>query len=258
MSRHKLSFQEKIALAHEARHHRAARRAGLSREQIAAAALAIADAQGFEEVTMRKVAAVLGTGTMTLYHYVRTKDDLVALMDDALMGDVLVPEHELPKHWRGALAAIARRTRAAFMRHPWALISMRKSPPGRNGMRHVEQSLAAVADTGLDPAGKLELIALVDDYVFGHVLRSPTLGERDLPPDMAENLARFAEAELASGAYPQLAALAVDGDVRAGMRAMFRAMSDEERFERGLEAVLDGAGLRLGLPKDPESAVRVA
>lgn len=46
--------------------------AKLSREQIAAAALAIADAQGFEAVSMRKIATILGAGTMSLYHYVRT------------------------------------------------------------------------------------------------------------------------------------------------------------------------------------------
>ena len=76
------------------------RQPSLSRSQIAGAALAIADAEGFEQVTMRRVAARLRAGTMTLYHYVRTKDDLVALMDDALMAQVLVPSAELSKGWR--------------------------------------------------------------------------------------------------------------------------------------------------------------
>ena len=72
------------------------RRARFSREQIAAAALAIADAEGFEAVSMRRIAAQLGAGTMSLYRYISTKDDLVTLMDDALMGESLVPEGELP------------------------------------------------------------------------------------------------------------------------------------------------------------------
>ena len=58
-------------------------------------AFAIADSKGFEAVSMRKIAAKLGAGTMTIYHYVRTKDDLVALMDDALMGEVVA---ELREH----------------------------------------------------------------------------------------------------------------------------------------------------------------
>ena len=67
------------------------RKPRFTREAIAAAAFAIADAKGFEAVSMRGIAAKLGAGTMTLYHYVRTKDDLVALMDDALMGEILIP-----------------------------------------------------------------------------------------------------------------------------------------------------------------------
>ena len=58
---------------------------------------------------MRRVAEELGAGTMTLYHYVRTKDELLALMDDAIMGEMLIPADELPTDWRAAVTAIARR-----------------------------------------------------------------------------------------------------------------------------------------------------
>src|SRR5689334_23340997 len=74
---------------HRDRDRERARRSGkrpLDTEAIAAAAVAIADAQGVDEVSMRKVAAVLGAGTMSLYHYVRTKEDLLAAMDDLIMG----------------------------------------------------------------------------------------------------------------------------------------------------------------------------
>ena len=134
-------------------HAEADRRKGakLSREQIAAAALAIADAQGFEAVSMRKIAAVLGAGTMSLYHYVRTKDDLVALMDDAIMGEVLIPESKMPPHWRDAFNLLAHRTRDVFARHSWAMTALMQARPGPNGMRHVEQSLAALKNTDLSP-----------------------------------------------------------------------------------------------------------
>ena len=81
-----------------------------TREEIAATALRIADAEGIDAVSMRRVAAELGAGTMTLYHYVRTKDDLLALVSDAVVGENIVPAHELPDDWREALSAIARRT----------------------------------------------------------------------------------------------------------------------------------------------------
>src|ERR1700759_1514511 len=105
------------------------RRPRFTREQIGRAALAIADAEGFEATSMRRVAAELDAGTMTLYHYVRDKQDLVALMDDALMAELLLPAAELPSHWYDALGAIARRTRSALVAHPWALLSLRGSPP---------------------------------------------------------------------------------------------------------------------------------
>src|SRR6187200_555611 len=83
------------------------RRAGHTREQIAQAALRIADTEGFEAVSMRRIAGELRAGTMTLYHYVRDKGELLSLMDDAVMGEVLVPDDELSADWREALTAIA-------------------------------------------------------------------------------------------------------------------------------------------------------
>src|ERR1700677_1658081 len=99
----------------------------LSREKIAAAALAIADAEGFSSVSMRRIAQEMGVGTMSLYYYVKTKADLIAVMDNALMAEVLAPS--LPANWREALTVIAARTRDVFLRHPWALSSMLSAPP---------------------------------------------------------------------------------------------------------------------------------
>src|SRR5205814_7715575 len=80
----------------------------LTRESIAAAALAIADAEGFQAVSMRRVAQELRVGTMSLYYYVRTKDDLISVMDDALMSEALLPR--MPKNWKQAITEIATRT----------------------------------------------------------------------------------------------------------------------------------------------------
>src|SRR3954451_21695322 len=125
------------------------RRPAHTRETIAAAALKIADTRGFEAVTMRRVAGELGAGTMTLYHYVRNKTELTALMDDAIMAELLIPDDELAGDWREAMAEIARRSYAAFQRHPWMFEHLADedapSPGGPNALRHVEQSLAAVA-----------------------------------------------------------------------------------------------------------------
>ncbi len=199
----------------------ASREPRLSRAKIAAAALAIADAKGIEAVSMRRIAADLGAGTMSIYHYVKTKDELIALMDDALLAETLV--RSLPRDWRRALLEIARRTHAVFVRHPWALIAMRGTPPGPNAMRHFEQCLEALASTRMTPRQKLTLLATIDDFVFGYTLRAP---EARVEIDR-----EFAEAQLATGEFPRLAEMFGAGRVEAG----------EDRFERGLRALLDAA-----------------
>jgi AcrR family transcriptional regulator len=220
------------------------RRPRYTREQIAQAALAIADAEGYDAVSMRRVAAELGAGTMTLYHYVRTKDDLRALMDDAIMSEVLVPEDELPADWRDAIAEIARRSRAAFRRHPWTLTHHddNQGEGGPNGLRHFEQSLAAVASTGLDPTGRLEVIAMVDDYVYGFAMREAAVAQAGSFDDVPDALFEYVERLLATGEYPHISEL-VDDDMRASFRRILGAVFDETRFERGLQRLLDGIAL---------------
>ena len=120
---------------------------------------------------MRRVAGELRAGTMTLYHYVRNKDELMSLIDDAIMGELLIPDGELPDNWRDALAAIARRTRDALLRHPWTVEIPPLTEGGPNGTRHFEQTLVAVAGTGLEPVERVEVAALIDDYVFGFAMR---------------------------------------------------------------------------------------
>ena len=74
---------------------------------------------------MKRIATELGAGTMTLYDYVRTKADLVALMQDAILSDPPIPDDELPSDWREAVTVIARRTRATvLLAHPWSIASL--------------------------------------------------------------------------------------------------------------------------------------
>jgi AcrR family transcriptional regulator len=225
-----------------------ARRPRYTREQIAATALAIADSEGFEAVSMRRVAAELGAGTMTLYHYIRTKDELIDLMDDAIMGEVVVPQGELPTAWRPALATLARKSRAAFLRHPWALRALRGARGGPNGMRHFEQSLAAVAELDVSTREKLELISIVDDYVFGFVFRSGELeaafGETMHEELIAELLPHF-EAQIHSGGYPHIEALFGESSALEVWKMIVDTMSAESRFEKGLALLLDGIETRV-------------
>lgn len=243
-----------------------ARRPRFTRQQIVAVALEIADRDGFEALSMRRVAIELGAATMSLYHYVRTKDDLVALMDDALMGEVLVPADELPEDWREALTVIARRTRAGLARHPWALSALQEAQFGPNAMRHFEQSLAAVVGLDLDTPAKFALLAVVDDYVAGNVLHTAESLKRaaaaQANPEAVRAAIEFGVAQLQTGDFPHTAALVAGQDLStlgqsdgqtAGQSAgppMDRQSLDDQ-FERGLQAVLDGVAARMAGPASP-------
>jgi AcrR family transcriptional regulator len=222
------------------------RRAGLSREQIGAAALKIADADGFDELSMRRIARELGVGTMSLYHYVRSKDELLSLMWDAVGRELIVPDDELSGNWRNALSVIARATRTAFKNHPWIFEAMGEpAQSGPSGLKHFEQSLTAVSELKVPRRERLELVALVDDYVFGFALREilQEMYEAKGDPNMAESGMAFFESQLATGEYPNTSKL-FRGDLRAAMERVMETFSgdkaNDRRFERGLKTLLDG------------------
>lgn len=227
------------------------RKPGHSREAIAAAAVAIADEEGIEAVSMRKVAARLGAGTMTLYHYVGGKDDLWALVSNAMLGELLVPDGELPTDdWRAAVKAIAHRTKGIFDRHPWALRSMFDGAEGAefgpNAMRHFEQSMAAVSSLPLPAEERVEIVGLVDEYVWGYVFANAHEAAEAESPGFMERMAAYLGEQLASGEFPHTQALLREGEAPADALARVMAASrDPARFERGLDRLLDGieAGL---------------
>jgi AcrR family transcriptional regulator len=228
------------------------RRAPRSRDDIAEAAIAVADADGIEAVSMRRIAAELGLGTMSLYHYVRSKDELLDLMSDGIMGGQLVDDAELEKGWRAGLRAIGHATRRNFQRHPWMGDAMRPRPssvPGPNAMRHIEQSLAAVADTGLDAQGQMDLIAAIDDYVIGFVIRSQRFAEEEEQSpgqEWLEQMFQHMRERIESGGYPYLRrALEANRAEGRSDEELARMATDERRFERGLERILDGIEVEL-------------
>jgi AcrR family transcriptional regulator len=223
-----------------------------TREQIAGAALRLADQEGFDAVTMKRIAAELGAATMTLYYYVRNKADIVALMQDAILADILVPDVCLRGPWRDAITAITRRTRDVLMAHPWSLASLNDAQFGPNAMRHFEQSLAAVAGTGLPVPARFELIAAIDDYVSGNALHAVESLARAraaaADPGMVAAAVAYGIAQLQSGDFPQLSAIyaetAQTGEP-AGPPMTEAALTSQ--FERGLQALLDGLAARMNI-----------
>lgn len=223
------------------------RRPRLTREDLAATAMRIADAEGIDALSMRRLATELDVGTMTLYHYVRTKDELLALVTDAVMGEVVVPwRTPIPGEWRAALTLIATRTRSAIAKHPWILDINDDPPIGPNSVRHFDQSLEAVASLDLPLPQKLDIVAVVDEYVLGYALNERN-DRRDRALDDDDNMIEYLSVLIETGAYPHLAALTDEAGVREMWRSVHAALRDESRFSRNLARVLDG--IEMSLPQ---------
>jgi AcrR family transcriptional regulator len=216
--------------------------ASLSRDQIADVALAIADAEGLDAVSIRRIARELRSGAMSLYHYFDSRDELLELMADRIAAEMVVPG-ELPPDWREALKEIARHSLGAFSRHPWLQSAlhdrMRVTP---NLLRHIEQSaqsIAPLAARGFDPGLLGTIVAAVDDFTVGYALRE-RFGIQ--PEERTQGLFEaFREphvrALLDSGEFPLVRTFVEGG----------RGLPESERFEQGLDWLLDGFAARLGL-----------
>lgn len=101
---------------------------GLTVEGIVAAAIELADADGLESLSMRRVAERLGVGTMSLYRYVPGKAELLDVMVDRVNTETERPG-DVAGGWRGRLEQIARENRRLFERHPWLLQVFPGRPP---------------------------------------------------------------------------------------------------------------------------------
>jgi len=221
-----------------------ARRTKFTRDEIAAAAVKIADEEGFDALSMRRLALELDAGTMTLYHYVRTKDELLAIVNDSVMGELIVPDGELPTDWRDAISVIAHRSREVLRRHPWTLDIRDDPAPGPNGVRHFDQSMQAVMSLGITLAERFDLITAVDEYVFGFCMNERNNfmdGDTSLGADVKDYMAGL----VASGDYPALAAIEAEYGIDGAFAELARQALDPERFTRNLNRLLDGFALEV-------------
>jgi AcrR family transcriptional regulator len=217
---------------------RGSRKPRFNRDDIAAAAIRIADSEGFEAVSMRRLAAELDAGTMTLYHYVRTKDELLTLVVDAFLGEVVLPAGQrLPRDWRAAITAIARRTRDALRRHPWILDITDDPSIGPNAMRHFDQSWQALGSLAAGFDDKLDLITVVDEYVFGFCLHERN-NLKDEPRD--DEMVDYIGALLIEDEYPALAGMVSEMGLPRLWSKIHSHGRDSGRFDRNLARLLAG------------------
>ncbi|WP_344279398.1 TetR/AcrR family transcriptional regulator [Streptomyces hebeiensis] len=132
-----------------------------SRREITAAAVELADREGLDAVSMRRLAATLGTGAASLYRYVATRDDLLDLMTDSTAREyrLSAPSGD----WQADLLEIAHQARQIMRRHPWLPVLVVTRPVlGPHGIDLLEHLLDVLADHPADPAHKLEAFAVLN------------------------------------------------------------------------------------------------
>ena len=225
---------------------RLAKAQSLSRAEIVDAAIAIADAEGADAVSMRRIAQVLKAGTMSLYWHVANKDHLLDLMIDALMAEVAIPE--LSGDWRADLQASARNNRAMLLRHLWVMDFVGGRPPlGPNTLLGMERLLAIFDGTDLDPGTTMDILGTVQTYVMGAALREmrEARHQRDQeqsgidPSEWQPALAAWRDRLAADGRLPHFVAF-LDTDIDPDAEE-----TRDERFEFGLDCVLDGIAAKI-------------
>jgi len=143
------------------------RKPGMTLEAIVAAAVEVADAEGLDGLSMRRVADALGVGTMSLYRYVASKAELHDLMLDAVMAEN--PPLDLETGgWRAVLERLARSSLDGYVRHPWLLrASLTRGAMGPNQTQVLDAVLAALDGIGLTGGERMAVVELVVGYVRG-------------------------------------------------------------------------------------------
>ena len=220
-------------------------RPSLSIQAIAAAAVDIADAEGLDAITMRRLAAKLGVSAMAAYRHVSGKDDVVDLMVDLVYGEVDVPDGT---GWRAGMEALARGLRALVLKHPWLA---RISAPQQvyeltpNRMAVAQRALAALEGLDLDADTAMSVYRTVAVFAYGAA--SAEMGLRQLMADRG-----WASGdETRAGLSAQMTGLLNTGRYPTFARYIHQATHKDDldwQFETGLRYELDGIAAGLDRP----------
>jgi DNA-binding transcriptional regulator YhcF (GntR family) len=218
----------------------------LTQERVLDAAIGIADAEGLSALSMRRIATELGVATMSLYRHVPTKDELVLLMADAVLGKTQLPEPP-PPGWRNRLELVARHQWAIYHRHPWMarVISLTRPMPIPNGMAHTEWTIRAVDGLGLDPSTMLYVAVTIAGYVQATAINLESEVQAEQDTGITSDQWRNSQDEtvtriFASGRFPMLSSTAARPDFDFELEAL---------FEFGLQLLLDGLAVLIQHPK---------
>ncbi len=207
-------------------------RPGLTRERVLHVAIGLADGQGLDGLTMRKLAKELGVEAMSLYNHVANKDDLLDGMIDIVFGEIEPPA--AGGDWKAELRKRAVSTREALMRHRWAVGEMEgRSDHGSSNLKVHDAVLGCLRGAGFSVQMSVHAMSVQDAYIYGFALQ-----QTDMTPQSAEDFAAVAKQQMVDYAdaladYPNLVEVVGGYVATAGY-------DYEAEFLFGLDVILDG------------------
>lgn len=200
----------------------------LSRERVLRAGVALADEEGIEQLSMRRLAQPLGVEAMSLYHHVANKDDLLAGMLDIVFGEMELPAEE--GDWKAALRRTAISAHHVLLRHEWACgLLMQPTGPSPARLRWMNSVLGRLRHAGFSADMTHHAYHALDSHIVGFTLWVlPYLKVAREQPELVQDfISRVSVDDL-----PHLAEhIGVHMSDRPG---------ETGEFDFGLELILDG------------------
>jgi AcrR family transcriptional regulator len=209
-------------------------RTALGRDLVIQMAVTLADAGGFDSLSMRKLAEELGTAPMSLYRHVANKEDLLDGMVDVVFSEIDPPA--IGADWKKELRKRGLSAREVLRRHAWAIgIMETRMSPGPASAEHHNATMGCLREAGFSFRDAVHAYSLLDSYTYGFALQ-----EKTIPFETPEESAEMAKATLGEMGelYPYIAEVAME----------FRKSGYDyaQEFEFGLDLILDGLKRLLG------------
>ena len=202
----------------------------LSRDRVLRAAVALADQEGLEGLSMRRLATEFGVVPMALYKHVAHKDDMLDGMVDVVFAEIVLPRPE--DDWKTAMRRRATSARRVLGRHLWAIgLTESRMKPGPTNLRHHDAVIGCLRNAGFPIEIAIHAYSTLDSYIYGFALQEQQLpfeGAGDAGPVAEDILQQFP-----AGEYPHLAETISEVLNKSGWK-----YADE--FEFGLTLILDG------------------
>jgi AcrR family transcriptional regulator len=202
----------------------------LSRERVLQAAVVLADEEGIEALSMRRLADALGVKAMSLYNHVANKDDLLDGIVDAAYREIVIPSSEVD--WKTQIRELAVSAHETMLRHPWASGLQSRRKPGPGLLRYGDTLLGYFRDSGFSKNLTYHAYHIVESYITGFT--SQVLSYRDVDMEQfADVAASFMRGDFLDE-YPHFSE-----HVRQHMEPD-PGQDDVNAYELGLDVLLSG------------------